>query len=107
MSRLKRKLRKRSYCPPRRRSLPDDLRQCPVAEITWIDAASSPVWSNIREVEAHHVVECRTVGYILTHTAKEIKVLRTISTDGGMGDVMAIPSKCLQHIRLLRKGRRV
>ena len=107
MSRLKRKLKKRSYCLPRRRSLPDDLRQCPVVEITWGDAASLSGWSDGPRVKAHSTIECKTVGYLLTHTAAEIKVLQSINADGGMGEAMAIPSKWLRRIRLLRKGRRV
>ena len=107
MSRLKRKPKKRFYCPPRRATFLPDLRQCPVIEITWHDATSLAGWHGHDEVTKLLLPECRTVGYLLLNTSVSIKVAQNINDDGGMGDIMTISPKWVTRVRLLRKGRHV
>ena len=107
MPKPKRKPKKRSYCLPRRATLLPDLRQCPVVEITWHDATSLAGWHGQDEVTGLPLTECRTVGYLVLNTPTTIKVVQNINVGGGMGDIMAVPSKWVQRVRLLRRGRHV
>ena len=82
--------------PPRKKKRP------PLVEILWTDITGyGPNWSSAEDVAAAKSTRCRTAGYLVAKTRKEVKVTDSLTEDGGYGGITVIPRGVVHEIRLL------
>ena len=72
-----------------------------VVEILWRDAATTHGWRGQSEPGDKETVACRTSGYLLRRTKKEITVSQNLSEYDSTGEWMTIPMSCVSKIRRL------
>lgn len=93
-----------------RRSLADstlarlgDLLDHPRVEVHWVDAASSRGWRSRDEARADDaVVACRTMGRLIRNDRQMLTLAQTVSEEGGVGGIWAIPAGWVRKIERLR-----
>jgi hypothetical protein len=92
---------------PKKLKITQDLLELALVEVEWVDATCRTSWASADEVtsDSHQTTPCRTSGYLLTHTKKDIRVGATINGLGGIGDVTTIPAPWIVKINYLRKGK--
>jgi len=75
----------------------------PLVIVTWLDTVESSQWMNAEEIYEVSCVECRTVGWVIRKTEKNIVLASTRSDLES--NVISIPIGCIESIRYLRAGK--
>jgi hypothetical protein len=71
-----------------------------IVEIEWVDSATTRGWGAREMFLGTGIAVCRTVGYVLEHTKKQIVVVQSICIDtGNYADSIAIPTRCIKRLR--------
>lgn len=81
-----------------------DLRQLPLVEVTWHDAANDVAWKTFQDVrdEGHEgLVECQTVGYLVKIGRRALTLAQTRSETGKLAGNWSIP--CRWVVKVVRK----
>ena len=80
--------------------------KAPIVEVTWVDSAFNRGWgSHENKVRDMNIETCRTVGFLLAKTTREVKVAQSLSDDS-FADGISIPRECVRRIkRLARLGK--
>lgn len=79
-----------------------DIRKLPVVKVTWYDAASHHGWSTLPDARGEDLVECQTVGFLVTRTKRRVNVAQGISDGGKLTEDWAIPTANIKSIKVLR-----
>jgi len=75
-------------------------RRLKLVEVVWDDIASyGPQWHSEAEVDGMQHVECRSIGYLWSTSAKSVKLVDTVTDDGGLGNVNVILRKVIRSMR--------
>ena len=82
------------------------LTELPIVEVEWRDACTDGGWMNFDELKEHIPLTCRTVGRLVRFDKQQLTVLPTICTNGKSSVPWAIPREWVQHVTLLRKGKK-
>jgi hypothetical protein len=74
-----------------------------LARITWNDSFSIDAWKpkDLAVLESSELMECQTVGFVLSRTKDVMTVCHTINAEGSVCGVMQIPRKCIIKIECL------
>jgi hypothetical protein len=80
--------------------------QIPIVEVTWNDAGSSHGWTSDHGYEAfcEDEITVKTLGFLMQMDKNKVVVSQNISEDssnGGLGNIMRIPTKMVVNIRNL------
>jgi hypothetical protein len=77
-------------------------RRLKLVEVVWQDIASyGPQWHSESEVDGMDHVTCRSVGYLWSETKAKLKLVDTVTDDGGLGNVNVILKGIVESIRTL------
>ena len=73
-------------------------------EVSWIDSNGYGRWASLGDLRNHSVASCKSIGYLLKETKKEIILVGTQSycNDGDGMQTLAIPRGCVIKIRRLK-----
>jgi hypothetical protein len=75
----------------------------PLVEVTWLDHSGDAGWVD-KESLNEAPCEMRTVGWLVHETKLEVKLMNTLSNDGGFGGVSNILKSCITKQKTLRKS---
>ena len=78
-----------------------NLKELPLVEVTWWDAASDADWKTFEDVRAQAdegLVECQTVGYLVKVTKRAITVSQTRARNGKLSGDWSIPRRWLTKV---------
>lgn len=80
------------------------MRTLPIVEVTWVDAASTHGWVELRtdQEKPTGLIVCQTVGYLTSKTRREIRVAQAMDELGKVAESWAIPRSNVRKIRVLR-----
>jgi len=71
-------------------------------EVDWIDSCSMARWNSKAIYEADATpLQCRTAGYLMKKTGKELVILQSQTSNGDVCASMVIPLVCVTKIRRL------
>ncbi len=76
-----------------------------IVEVSWVDAASTRGWRDGERVrkEKTGLLECRSVGYLLSKNAREVRIVQSQGiTNGDLAEMQAIPTSTVKKIRRLK-----
>jgi hypothetical protein len=78
-----------------------------LVEVEWIDSASTNGWQRRGEIDQEQkqdggLVECRTVGYLLSKDKRSLRLAQSQSSHGAVAEICAIPRSCIRSIREVR-----
>lgn len=79
-----------------------DLRNLPIVQINWVDAATDRGWKPLEEHRQSGVAPTRSVGWLSKNNSKEIQVVQSISEFGTAGDPITIPKSWMLSYRVLK-----
>lgn len=71
-----------------------------LVEVEWLDTACLAHWQE--EGEIPELMECRTVGYLLRDTKRDITLACTHAADHGTISPITIPKSCITKRRRLK-----
>lgn len=83
----------------------EKVNKLPIVEVLWWDAQSVHGWDTLpgwRKEKA--LAECRTVGYLVKRTKREIVMAQGIADNGKLSECWGIPAPWVTKVRLLRRG---
>lgn len=71
-----------------------------LVHITWNDSFSIDKWSlkELVVIESQKLMECHTVGYILSRTRQAVTICHTTNSEGMVCGAIQIPRKCIIKI---------
>ena len=78
------------------------MREYPLVEIKWDDTCNNSSWTSIPDLKNHHVVNCVTIGRLISKTAKEYKITATVASDGDILGYQLIPRGMVKSIKVIR-----
>lgn len=73
-----------------------------MVEVEWHDACGSAGWKDIAEYNNLVPMKCRTVGYLLKQSKKEITIALTQAVNHDLNQSICIPAAWVTKIRKLR-----
>ena len=77
-------------------------RKLKLVEVVWWDIASyGPNWHSEEQVDACEHVVCRSIGYLWQKNKDRIKLVDTVTDDGGLGNVNVILCGVIKELRTL------
>ena len=75
-----------------------------IVEVEWVDSAATGGWNPARKFIESGTSRCRSVGYMIERSNKQIVLVTNLSDDtGNAGEGMAIPTACVKRVRILEK----
>lgn len=74
----------------------------PLVVITWVDTTSFTTWQDDAAITEKEMATITTVGYLVATTRKDVRIVRSMASDGGIGDLMLIPKACVLKIKKVR-----
>ena len=77
-------------------------KKLPLVVVTWVDSTSHYGWLHGDEVMAKQMAVIATVGYLVSATRKEVRLVRSFAKDGGVGDLMLIPKSGVLKVTKIR-----
>lgn len=77
-----------------------------MVRIEWNDSCSDDGWmrQNSDRAKAHTISHCTSVGFLFKKDKTQICLAQNTSNYGSIGDLMAIPRKCVTRIVELKEG---
>lgn len=72
--------------------------------VQWEDSATTSGWRD--DAKEAGTAECQSVGFVLEHTSKVIKLAQSISIGGHFAEVISIPKFCIKSVRGLMLKRK-
>ena len=69
-----------------------------LVEVTWIDVMQDPRWSSAESVECPVI---RSVGWLAHEDKKVLKIGSTMTQEGEISAILAIPKGCVLSCRTL------
>ena len=66
--------------------------------VDWVDSAFTPGW-RLSTSEAPTYSLCRTVGYLVEQSKKQVVIAMNVNEDGGYGESMAIPREIVRKVK--------
>jgi hypothetical protein len=72
-------------------------------EIEWVDSCSDDGWmkSESERAQEHTVSHCTSIGYLYKKDKEKVCIVQNTSDTGSIGELMAIPRKCVKKITIL------
>jgi len=75
-------------------------RRLKLVEVVWEDIASyGPQWHSEAEVDGMEHVNCRSIGYLWSTSKNTVKLVDTVTDDGGLGNVNVILKSVIRSMR--------
>lgn len=73
-----------------------------IVEVEWEDACSEDRWGTKEDYMKRTTLLCRSSGYLLKVTKREVTVVQNLASSGSMADSMTIPRTWVTKIRKLK-----
>ena len=76
-----------------------------VVEVAWHDSFASHGWDGLKErlAEDRKAANCRSVGYLIEDTRKNVRIASSTSHNELVGCTITIPKHAIRHLGVLSK----
>ena len=78
-----------------------NTRNRPLVAVEWVDSAFTAGW-RVSSDAVPTFSHCKTVGYLVEHSKRQIVIAMNVNDDGGYGDSMAIPRRVVRTVKKVK-----